>query len=146
MSPDSGYITIEAQVPMVQGVSEQVNDIVLARAIAQAVRDIPWVVDMSSGPFNVEATYGSGEERVIGVVLRHAALGPLFVEVHVVVAETALLEVSGTASLSDTSFNSDEVPLLARLANQARAAVYHTIFDMDLLVPIVVDVAIDDIQ
>jgi hypothetical protein len=65
------------------------DDLSLARAVAEAVCQIPAVLELSAGRFAREGTYGPGE-FVRGVVLKRPTPDSLEVDVHLVLAEQAL--------------------------------------------------------
>ncbi|WP_069801428.1 hypothetical protein [Thermogemmatispora onikobensis] len=72
-----------------QAAQKSVDDLSLARAVAEAVCQIPAVLELSAGRFAREGTYGPGE-FVRGVVLQRPTPDSLEVEVRVVLAEQAL--------------------------------------------------------
>jgi hypothetical protein len=137
---DAGSGTGEAQTPPALVVSERLSDMVIADAIAHALRDVPGVLDMGQGLFARAATYGPGK-HIAGVVLQHPAPGELSVEVHVVLDETTFLK-----ALSDMSSNSDNTPIVLRFTDHIRAVVSQTFEHLGLPVPTMVDVTIDDIR
>lgn len=137
---DAGSGKAETQTPTAQTVSERLNDMDIANAIAHAIRDVPGVLDMGQGLFARAATYGRGK-HIAGIVLQHPAPGELSVEVHVVLDETTFLK-----ALSDVSSSSDKPPILPRFTDQIRAVVSQTFEHLDLPVPTMVDVTIDDIR
>jgi hypothetical protein len=137
---DAGSGKVEAQTPTAQMASESLNDMVIANAIAHAIRDVPGVLDMGQGLFAKAATYGPGK-HIAGIVLRHAAPGELSVEVHVVLDEITFMK-----ALSDVSPGSDETPVLPRFTDQIRAVVTQTFEHLGLPAPTMVDVTIDDIR
>ena len=137
---DAGSETGEAQTPTAPLASERLNDLVLANAIAHAIRDVPGVLDMGQGLFAKVATYGPGK-HINGVVLRHSSSGELSIEVNVVLDETTIIK-----AYSDLSSSSDNTPVLLRCTDHIRSVVSHTIAHLGLQVPITVDVTIDDIR
>jgi hypothetical protein len=137
---DAGSETGEAQTPTSPLASERLDDLVLANAIAHAIRDVPGVLDMGQGLFARVATYGPGK-HINGVVLRHPSSGELSVEVNVVLDETTIIK-----AYSDVSSSSDNTPVLLRCTDHIRSVVSHTIAHLGLQVPITVDVTIDDIR
>lgn len=139
--PKTGSIARDIQKPGV--VSEHLNEMVIAKSIAQVVLRLAWIVDMSAGPFQGKATYGRGG-RVNGVVLRHTASGAAAVEISVVIAEKTLLEAF--SPISEKSSDLDTVPILLRLADQLRYEVYHTAQALGLPVFTEIDVNIDDVR
>lgn len=124
-------------------ISKILNEMVIAKSIARVVRRLPWVVDMSAGPFQEKVTYGR-REHVSGVVLRHTVSGASAIEIGVVIAEKALLEACSPTSMRTPEL--DTVPLLLRLAEQLRIVVYKTTQDLGLSVLTEIDVSIDDIR
>ena len=124
-------------------VSEHLNEMVIAKSIARVVRRLPWIVDMSAGPFQEKVTYGR-RGHVSGVVLRHTASGASAIEISVVIAEKALLEAFSPISVRASDL--DTVPMLLRLAAQLRMVIYHTVQDLGLSVLTEIDVSIDDIR
>ena len=133
---DAGSGTGEAQTPTAQMVSERLSDM----DIANAIRDVPGVLDMGQGLFARAATYGPGK-HIAGIVFQHRAPGVLSVEAHVVLDETTFLK-----ALSDISSNSDNTPILLRFTDHIRAVVSQTLEHLGLPVPTMVDVAIDDMR
>ena len=133
---DAGSGTGEDQTPTAKMVSERLSDMV----IADAIRDVPGVLDMGQGLFVRAATYGPGK-HIAGIVFQHRALGELSVEVHVVLDETSLLK-----ALSDIASNSDHTPILLRFTDHIRAVVSQTVEHLGLPVPTMVDVTIDDMR
>ena len=137
---DAGSGTGEAQSPTAKMVSERLSDLVIADAIAHAIRDVPGVLDMGQGVFARAATYGPGK-HIAGIVFQHPAPGELSVEVHVVLDETTLLK-----ALSDISSNSDHPSILLRCTDHIRAVVSQTLEHLGLPVPTMVDVTLDDMR
>ncbi|MBX5456150.1 MAG: hypothetical protein IRZ31_04550 [Thermogemmatispora sp.] len=72
-----------------QAAPTSLDDLSLARAVAEAVCQIPAVLELSAGRFAREGTYGPGE-FVRGVVLKRPTPDSLEVDVRVVLAEQAL--------------------------------------------------------
>lgn len=124
-------------------ISEHLNNIVIAKSIAQAVLRLPWIADISAGSCQEKVTYDRGG-RVSGVVLRYTESGALAVEVSVVMAEKALLAVLSPTSEQTSDLNT--VPLLLRFAEQLRVVIYHTAQDLGLSMLAKIDVSIDDIR
>ena len=137
---DAGSGTGEAQTPTAQKAPERLSDLVIADAIAHAIRAVPGVLDLGQGLFARAATYGPGK-HIAGIVFQHRALGELSVEVHVVLDETSLLK-----ALSDIASNSDHTPILLRFTDHIRAVVSQTVEHLGLPVPTMVDVTIDDMR
>ncbi len=145
INPKPDDIAIEVDLPTNLNTVAHLSDLALAKAIAQAVRSIPWVAAMSPGLFAIEATYGPGE-RVDGVVLRRSLPASLSIEVRVVLAEAALREGSYADSRPASPSHGNQAPRLEQLADQIRGTVFQTIHDLGLIEPGVVDVALDSIQ
>src|SRR5258708_28743612 len=61
----------------------KVSDIAIARAVGEAVRATPMVLDLSPGIVELAVTYGP-HERVTGVVVRHPNSHDIAIEGHVV--------------------------------------------------------------
>ena len=137
---DVGSDKVDPQAPTAQMVTEQMNDMVIANAIAHAIRGVPGVLDMSQGLFAKAATYGPGK-RIAGIVLRHDAPGELSVEVHVVLDETTFIK-----ALSDLSSSASDTPILLRFTGMIRVVVVQTFEHLGLPAPTMVDVTIDDIR
>ncbi|WP_322480481.1 hypothetical protein [Thermogemmatispora sp.] len=72
-----------------QAAPRSLYDLSLARAVAEAVCQLPAVLELSAGRFAREGTYGPGE-FVRGVVLKRPTPDSLEVDVRVVLAEQAL--------------------------------------------------------
>lgn len=141
ITPEPESIAIDIHKPGVA--SAHLSEIVIAKSITQAVLRLAWIVDMSAGPFQGKATYGL-RERVNGVVLRHTESWVSAVEISVVMAEKALLEVFPFAS--ERSAAPGTAPTLLRLADQLRVVVYQTAQALGLSELTTVDVSIDDIR
>jgi uncharacterized alkaline shock family protein YloU len=101
------------------------TEVGLARAVAEAVRAVPGVADVSPGQFAERATYGPGE-KVPGIVVARVDDG-LQIEVHVCAHYTKAL-------------------VLPELAARVRTAVRQTVEARDTRPLRRVDVAIDDVQ
>ena len=132
--------TVAAQTPTVQMASGGTSDTDIANAIVHAIRNVPGVLDMGQGLFAKTATYGPGK-NVAGIALQHPTPGELSVEAHVVLDEHFLIK-----ALSDISSSSDTTPILLHFTDQIQAVVSQTLEHLGLPAPILVDVAIDDIQ
>jgi uncharacterized alkaline shock family protein YloU len=120
---------------------------IIAKAIAEAVRATPGIVDLSPGLLVFAATYGANEPFV-GVVVRSSSLHETAVEVHVTVAmeEPPNVEAQGNASSMSVLTESSDSAVLPQVANQVREAVYRAMRDLRLAPPSSVDIFIDDIQ
>jgi len=136
---------LEAPPSLSQVVYEPSNDLELAKAIVQAVRLTPGVLDMSPGRFVLAATYGPGE-HVTGVVLLHMTPTLLTVQIHVVASILAMSEFLPISSQTEEEHVTDETPMLVQLAEQIRRNVYQAVHDFGLPAPLEVDVSIDDMQ
>jgi hypothetical protein len=142
---DAGSGTGEAQTPTAQLVSEHLSDLVLADAIAPAIRAIPGVVEMGQGLFARVATYGPGKHTA-GIVFQHSATGERSVEVHVVLEEASLIRALSDVSRPDASSSTETTPMLQRMTNHIRAVVSKTFEHLGLPTPSVVDVTLDDLR
>lgn len=128
------------QTSTVQMVSEHMNDMVIAKAIARAIRGIPGVLDMGQGLFAKAATYGP-RKHIVGIVLRRVALEDLAVEVHVILDEVTFIN-----TLLDATSSSGNTPILLHFADLIRVVVSQTFGHLGLPTPTIVDVTIDDIR
>ena len=137
---DVGSDKVDAQSPTIQMATEPMNDMVIANAIAHAIRGVPGVLDMGQGLFAKAATYGPGK-HIAGIVLRHPAPGELLVEVHVVLDVTTFIK-----ALSDVNSSSAKTPILLRFTDLIRTVVSQTFEHLGLPAPSTVDVTIDDIR
>lgn len=121
----------------------QLSDLDMARAIALAVCAVPGVLEMSPGRFALQATYGPGA-HVTGVVLRRPFPDALVADVHVVVAESALLaafdQVAARTSVTDVPAE------LPHLAERIREAIAQAISLLGLVPLATINVALDDIR
>lgn len=117
------------------------TDLALARAIAQAVCDIPGVAEMSPGLSAMQATYGPGG-HINGVVLHHLP-GELIVDVHVV-AYSELPVAFRHAEARETM--AEQTPSLLALGQQIRERAARTIAQLGLSTLLTVNVALDDIR
>ena len=137
---DVGSDKVVAQSPTIQMATEPMNDMVIANAIAHAIRGVPGVLDMGQGLFAKAATYGPGK-HIAGIVLRHPAPGELLVEVHVVLDVTTFIK-----ALSDVNSSSAKTPILLRFTDLIRTVVSQMFEHLGLPAPSTVDVTIDDIR
>jgi len=101
------------------------TEVGLARAVAEAVRAVPGIADVSPGQFAERATYGPGE-KVPGIVVERVGDG-LELEVHVCAHYTNAL-------------------VLPELAARVRTAVRQTVEARDNRPIRRVDVAFDDVR
>lgn len=124
---------------------ERVSDIALASDVAQAVRKVPGVVDLSAGHVALAATYGSGQ-RVTGVVVHHLSQDEVVLEVHVILSEAHCTTVSSGAASRSAGSDSDGFGLLNDMASRIRGVVYDVVKDMPSLVLVRADVLIDDLR
>jgi hypothetical protein len=137
--------TGEAQTPTAQLVSEYLSDLVLADAIAHAIRAIPGVVEIDQGLFARAATYGPGK-HIAGIVFQHSATGERSVEVHVVLEEASLIKALSDVSRPDASSSTETTPMLQRITDNIRAVVSQTFEHLGLPTPSAVDVTLDDLR
>jgi hypothetical protein len=137
--------TGEAQTLTAQLVSEHLSDLVLADAIAHAIRAIPGVVEMGQGLFARAATYGPGK-HIAGIVFQHSATGERSVEVHVVLEEASLIKALSDVSRPDAPSSTETTPMLQRITDHIRAVVSQTFEHLGLPTPSVVDVTLDDLR
>ena len=75
--------------------NELISDIVLARAIGQAAREVPGVADLYAGNLGQIATYGPGG-RVPGVRVRREA-GQALVEIYLTISYVPALNLLALA-------------------------------------------------
>ncbi len=101
------------------------TEVSLARAIAEAVRALPGIAELSPGQGAEQATYGPGE-KVPGIVVAWVDDG-LEIEVHVCVHYTSAL-------------------VLPELAARVRTAVRQTVEGRETRPLRRVDVAVDDVR
>ncbi len=125
----------------------QASKMIIAKAISEAVRATPGIVDLSPGLLVLAATYDANE-RLVGVVVRQSSPHEIAVEVHVTVAMEAPpnVEAQGNASFVAAPTETSGIAVLTRVANQVREAVYRAMQDLRLAPPASVDIFIDDIQ
>jgi hypothetical protein len=126
------------------------SDIEIARAVADAVRATPVVLELSPGTVELAATYGP-RERIAGVVVRRPNAHDVIIEVHVVLRGSLhdgspqdVARGGATRRKASTGMAPDAV--LTRSADQIRRAVYHATQRLDIAPPAGVDVLIEDIQ
>lgn len=123
--------------------SRRVSDIALAEAVAQAVRAVPGVADLSSGLSAPAATYGPGQ-HVTGIAVRHPTLDTLAIEVHVALSETHCTRAATAAGSGEHDLQWRGP--VTEVANQVRGAVYAAVQEMTSLALVRVDVFIDDLR
>jgi hypothetical protein len=128
----------------------EASDIAIARAVAEAVRAMPMVLDLSPGIVALAATYGP-HERVTGVVVRRLNAHNITIEVHVVLQGSLhdgsqQAEARGGASHREASARTTRTAVLTRSAEQIRRAVYRAVQGLGMAAPAGVDVLIEDIQ
>ena len=128
----------------------KVSDIAIARAVGEAVRATPMVLDLSPGIVELAVTYGP-HERVTGVVVRHPNSHDIAIEVHVVLQGSLRdgsqqVEARGGASHREASARTTRTAVLTRSAEQIRRAVYRAVQGLGMAAPAGVDVLIEDIQ
>ena len=132
-------------IAMQEGQSERISDIAIASAVAQAVRAVPGVVDLSPGAPALAATYGSGK-RVDGVVVHHLAPDQVALEIHVTLSETESKLADADFALDTSGRVRKASGLLTRVASRIRGAVYDIAPDMYPHALMRVDVHIDDLK
>jgi hypothetical protein len=126
------------------------SDIAIARAVAEAVRAAPMVLDLSPGTVELAATYGP-YERVTGIVVRHPNSRDTTIAVHVVLRgplhdRSQHDETPGGASRRKGTAGMARDAVLARSADQIRRAVYRAARALGIAAPTGVDVYIEDMQ
>lgn len=123
------------------------SDIALAGAIAQAVRAVPGVADLSPGLGAPAATYGPGQ-RVSGIVVRHLAPAPdqLAIGVHVVLSESSCEAATTDARGSPAPYRPEGPSAMSAIADRIREAARATVRSMALPAPVGVDVFVDDLR
>lgn len=126
---------------------ERISDIALARAVAKVTRDVPGVVDLSTGRFALAATYGGSGQHVTGVVVRHPAPATVALEIHVILSQ-APRERSADVGVAPAHVgkDADEHGSLMSIADQIRTVAYSTARDMGASRLAAVDVLIDDLR
>lgn len=126
---------------------ERVSDIALAGAIAQAVRAVRGVADLSPGLGAPAATYGPGQ-RVSGIVVRHLAPAPdrLALGVHVVLSESSCEPAAADSGGSPAPYRPEGPGAMTTIADRIREAVRATVRSMALPAPVAVDVFVDDLR
>lgn len=128
-----------------QRAPEQVSDIAVASDVAQAVRMVPGVVDLSAGHVAVAATYSAGQ-RVTGVVVHHLSPDEIVLEIHVILSEADFTRASSDAAPDSAGTDSDGLGRLNDMASRIRGAVYDVLKEMPSLVLVRADVLIDDLR
>jgi hypothetical protein len=126
------------------------NDFVIAGAVAEAVRALPMVLDLSAGIGELAATYGP-RAHVTGVVIRHPRLRDITIDVHVILRGLLHDESRRDKAPGGSSHRTAEEGIacdavLARAADEIRRAVYRAAKRLALARPTAVDVLIEDIQ
>lgn len=130
---------------MREGQSEQVSDFAIASAVAQAVRAVRGVADLTPGTVALEATYGSGQ-RVDGVVIHHLSPDEIALEVHVALSEPEC-KLAVADSAPDASGHAPEASgLLPVIASRIRSAVFDVARGISPVALTRVDVLIDDLR
>nr|BBH94979.1 hypothetical protein KTA_31780 [Thermogemmatispora argillosa] len=150
-----------------QAAPTSLDDLSLARAVAEAVCQLPAVLELSAGRFAREGTYGPGE-FVRGVVLKRPTPDSLEVDVRVVLAEQALCSspvrrdghatsggpagAGGSAGsqpqrrLRPSSASSSHALSLLELSEQIRAAVRHVLVQVGQRPARMINVFFDDVR
>lgn len=124
---------------------EWVSDITVASAVAQAVRTVPGVMDLSPGLSTPAATYGAGR-RVTGIVVHHSTPDDIALEVHVVLSEAHCAAAPADAIVDSPASGAQDRGVLAGIASQIREVVYKAVHETASLALVRVDVFIDDLR
>lgn len=124
--------------------TRQASDIALADAVAQAVRAVPSVVDLSSGLSVPAATYGPGR-HVAGIVVHHPTVETYSVEVHVVLSEAYCTRASAATAVRGER-DPEACGPITEVADLIRRAVRRSIQEMTSLALERIDVFIDDLR
>jgi hypothetical protein len=124
---------------------EQVSDLTVARAVAEAIRRVPGVVDLGAKCFPRATTFGSGQS-VSGVAIRHATGGKLALEVHVIVSSVPPARPGAECQAVQPLPDMQEHSVLIHLANEIRTLVYRAVEHMGVDTLSAVDVLIDDLK
>ncbi len=124
---------------------EQMRDADLASAVAQAVRLVPGVVDLSAGLIATVATYGPGQ-RVDGIIVHHPNVDEVIIEVHVVLSESHCKLAARRATAGPAERGSDTHGPVTEIASQVRSVVRTTVQNMTSLTLVRADVFVDDLQ
>jgi hypothetical protein len=117
------------------------SDLALAQATAEAVREVPGVLELSSGRSVLAATYGV-RQHVTGVVIHHPRPGETSIEVHAVLGG---LTPRGTALETGVASTRRQAVLLD-VAETIRGTVDRVAFTLQLPTLLGVDVYIDDLR
>ena len=131
-------------------VSERITDVIIARTVADRVRAVSGVADLSHGYAALVATYGA-MQRVTGVMVRRPAPEEIRLEVHVVLrADTTRPDIAERESVARDEAGTRDgdfvVGIFAAVAAEIREVVRSTLEEMSLPSPSEVDVFIDDID
>lgn len=138
------------------------DDLALAIALAQAAREVEHIVTLSAGHYGAAVTYGPGK-RVEGIVLRRptpaedSPLPSYIVEAHIIVATAVVAQGvippshQGPAqrlplNRHDQVSESDEPPILLRIAGQARQALATTLEQLRPHETWDIDIYVDDLR
>lgn len=129
-----------------------VSDIAIARAVAEAVRAVPVVLDLSPGIVELAATYGP-RERVTGVVVQRPNSRDTTIGVHVILrgplhggVKSQQDEMRKGATHRKVSTGTARDAVLPQSADEIRRVVYRATQGLDMPPPTEVDVVIEDIQ
>ena len=125
--------------------SEPVSDIAVASAVAQAVRQVPGVADLSAGRLAPAATYGA-RQRVTGVVVHHLADDEIVLETHVVLSEAYCAMAPSEEAPGSAGSVSNGPGRLNEIASRIRAVVYEVVKEMPSRILVRADVFIDDLR
>jgi hypothetical protein len=118
----------------------------IARTVAQAVRSVPGVVDLSPGLTRMAVTYGAGQ-HVTGVVVEHPAADEIVLAIHVILSQAHC----ETAAASDTAErpterSAERAGAMSQVADRIRDATYAALRAMASPVLVGADVLIDDMR
>jgi hypothetical protein len=142
---------------MAENTPDQPSDVAVAVALAQAIRSLPYVVDLSAGRFGVAVTYGPGQ-RIAGIVLRRPipmedteddARPASVVETHIVLAAAiarAFPEQRLSSGQSQRAVARAERPVLLKIADEIRQTLEREIRRLRPTESWVIDIAIDDLR
>ena len=141
-----GHSTASANPPAQPGSArDSVSDFTLALAVAQAVREVPDVIDLSPGRFVLAATYSKGQ-HVAGVVVHHPRPGVIRLEVHAILSGSCSSATAVHAGADAAGHGAKRQAVLAEIGEQIRRAVYRVADTMSLPALAGVDVFIDDLM
>jgi hypothetical protein len=132
----------------------QPDDVAVVVSLAQAIRSLPYVADLSAGRYGVAVTYGPGQ-RISGIVLRRPipteddAHLPSVVETHIVLtAEVvrAFPEQRLSSAQSQQAGTTVQRPVLLDLAEEIRQTLEREIRSLRPSESWVIDIALEDLR